>query len=80
MSDRVRRSRRPSAVDAIDRSHEAQLRTELEFRRAERSASRARIRARREARRRFLIALVVLICLLGGVAYLLMDGVNSLFG
>ena len=69
-----------SRVDAIDRTHEAQLQTELEFRRAERSATRARERAERHARRRFVLAVLVLIALLAGVVYLLVDGVNSLFG
>ena len=75
-----RRQRARSRVDAIDRTHEAQLETELEFRRAERSAIRARERAQRQARRRFILAVLVLAGLLAGVVYLLMDGVNSLFG
>jgi hypothetical protein len=74
-----RRQRARSRVDAIDRTHEAQLETELEFRRAERSAIRARERAQRQARRRFVLAVLVLAGLLVGVAWLLMDGVNSLF-
>jgi uncharacterized membrane protein YdbT with pleckstrin-like domain len=74
-----RRQRARSRVDAIDRTHEAQLETELEFRRAERSAIRARERAQRHARRRFVLAVLVLVALLVGVAYLLVDGVNSLF-
>ncbi len=75
-----RRQRKRSQVDVIDRTHEAQLQTELEFRRAERSATRARERAERHARRRFVLAVLVLVALLVGVAYLLLDGVNHLFG
>ena len=63
-----RRERARSRVDAIDRTHEAQLETELEFRRAERSAIRARERAQRQARRRFVLAVLVLASLLVGVA------------
>jgi len=64
----------------LDRALEAQLETELSFRRAERSAERLRERAQRAARRRFWLAVVVLLALLAGFAYLVHGVLTSLLG
>lgn len=67
-------------LEAIDLSLQAQLETELSLRRAEREAERARERARRAAGRRFLVVTGVLLGLVAGLAYLVVDSFRTLFG
>jgi hypothetical protein len=74
-----RRRRQASRAEVLDRTLEAQLTTELEFRRAERRAERTRTRARREARRRFILAVCVLSALVCLFGFLVFEGLAALF-
>jgi hypothetical protein len=78
MRDRHRR-RQASRAEVLDRTLEAQLMTELEFRRAERRAARVRTRAQREARRRFVLVVCVLVALVCLFSFLVFEGLAALF-
>jgi ferric-dicitrate binding protein FerR (iron transport regulator) len=77
--ERPARRRALEPLEALDLSLEAELQTELSLRRAERIAERSRQRALRAARRRFVLAMLVLVGLVAGLAYLIVTTFNGLF-